>query len=336
VTELEKAGGRLFVRAPVDEILVDRATGKVMGVQLKKKQRGVPVVINAPIVISSAGLRATTKKLLKPEHVSPDTIDKIASLPLCDGHLFAFFGLEGEFHELNLPRKNLWILPGTDLDACNARFKGAGRAHSSTTSASKTSGSLSGVTDEKIGAIDGYHPGAVASFAGTEPPPFTYCGMGFPSTKDPSYNERHPGKTTAAMIAGDVPYEWFQQWEDARIHARGETYKQLKAKIGARLKKILLERYPQLEDKIVYEDYGTPLDVNFYLGRQRGESYGIRMTPAKTKADQTWLRPRIDGTPSGLFFCGQDVNSDGFAPAIFSALLCLATIDGPFFLDKPD
>ena len=39
MTELEKAGGRLFVRAPVDEILVDRATGKVMGVQLKKKQR---------------------------------------------------------------------------------------------------------------------------------------------------------------------------------------------------------------------------------------------------------------------------------------------------------
>merc|ERR1712151_1254616 len=37
VNELEKAGGRVFVRAAVDEILVDRE-GKVMGVQLKKKR----------------------------------------------------------------------------------------------------------------------------------------------------------------------------------------------------------------------------------------------------------------------------------------------------------
>merc|ERR1712151_1410651 len=107
------------------------------------------------------------------------------------------------------------------------------------------------------------------------------------------------------------------------IHARGENYKILKAKIAQRLKRLLLDRFPHLEDRIRYLDVGTPLDVNYYLGRTRGESYGLQMTPAKTTADQTWLFPKLQGTPEGLYFIGQDVNSDGFAPAIFSPMLCL-------------
>ena len=91
---------------------------------------------------------------------------------------------------------------------------------------------------------------------------------------------------------------------------------------------ILYDAYPQVKGKIKYINVGTPLDTNFYLGKTRGESYGLCVTPAKVKAEAEWLLPQIPGAPHGLYIAGQDMGSDGFAPAIMSALIACATIEG--------
>lgn len=163
------------------------------------------------------------------------------------------------------------------------------------------------------------------------PPPFGYVGLAFPSSKDPSYCKRHPGTSTCVIIAGDVPYEWFEQWADTRLHHRGADYESLKAMLGGRLKKILLDRYPHLREKILHFDVGTPLDVNYYLGKTRGESYGLKSDGAKAAAEISWLFPKMSGFPNGLYITGQDLTSDGFAPAVLSAIMTCSAIEGPRF-----
>ena len=40
--------------------------------------------------------------------------------------------------------------------------------------------------------------------------PFGYIALAFPSAKDPTH--AGSGKSTAVAIAGDVPFDWFEQW----------------------------------------------------------------------------------------------------------------------------
>jgi hypothetical protein len=55
--------------------------------------------------------------------------------------------------------------------------------------------------------------------------------LSFPSTKDPTWDERFPGRS-AAEIVTLAPFEWFEQWEDERVMKRGQDYDALKAAFG--------------------------------------------------------------------------------------------------------
>ena len=94
---------------------------------------------------------------------------------------------------------------------------------------------------------------------------------------------------------------------------------------------MMLERYPHLRDRVEYLSVGTPLDTAFYLAKSHGESYGLKMTPGKARANVEWLAPEIAGMPEGLFFTGQEVTCNGFAPSVLSALMCVAATEGPLF-----
>jgi hypothetical protein len=76
---------------------------------------------------------------------------------------------------------------------------------------------------------------------------------------------------------------------------------------------------------------GSPLTTAFYLGQPTGSSYGLLSTTEKALADFTWLypSPALPGWPSGLFLTGQHLTCDGLAPAVVSALITAAAIDGP-------
>jgi all-trans-retinol 13,14-reductase len=165
--------------------------------------------------------------------------------------------------------------------------------------------------------------------ADPERAPFGYVGLAFPSAKDPRAEVKSPGKSTGAFICGDVPWEWFEQWKDTKIHKRGADYEAFKASFKERMMAVLHEYYPSTVGRVEYVELGTPLDTNYYLGRLTGASYGIPPTPSKGKADVEWLRPEIDELPDGIFVCGQDVTVDGFAPACLSALMAMAAIEGP-------
>jgi hypothetical protein len=63
------------------------------------------------------------------------------------------------------------------------------------------------------------------------------------------------------------------------------------------------------------------LDTNAYLGKTHGSSYGIKANVAKAAADIDWLRPHMVDLPENIHIAGQDLNCDGFAPAVLTALM---------------
>mmetsp|Transcript_15530 Transcript_15530/g.44046 ORF Transcript_15530/g.44046 Transcript_15530/m.44046 type:complete len:598 (+) Transcript_15530:1-1794(+) len=112
IPTIERAGGRVLVRAPVEEILVDE-NRRVRGVRMEKG-----MVIQAPLVISAAGAHTTANKLLS-NAVLPHT--RLNHLPQRTeqsvAHIIAFVGLRGTNEELGLRSSNIWHLPcGDDFD----------------------------------------------------------------------------------------------------------------------------------------------------------------------------------------------------------------------------
>ena len=58
--------------------------------------------------------------------------------------------------------------------------------------------------------------------------------LSFPSTKDPTFSQRYPGKATVAIVTV-CPYEWFEEWKDGRVQHRGEEYEGIKNALGNQL-----------------------------------------------------------------------------------------------------
>ena len=100
------AGGEIFIRAKVKEILVNEQY-EAYGVALED---GLKVL--APIIISSAGIYNTYKNLLS-THVSHHfkLEEQLAKLKRSTGHMCLYIGLKYKKSELNLGKANYWIFP---------------------------------------------------------------------------------------------------------------------------------------------------------------------------------------------------------------------------------
>jgi all-trans-retinol 13,14-reductase len=102
--------------------------------------------------------------------------------------------------------------------------------------------------------------------------------ISFPSRKDPDYQRRYPGKSTASIIAA-ADYGPFKEWSTERVKKRGAEYEALKHNVATRMLAHLFELHPELENKIDFWELGTPLSTQHYIGAVTGESYGLAATP---------------------------------------------------------
>ncbi len=69
--------------------------------------------------------------------------------------------------------------------------------------------------------------------------------LSFPSTKDPTWNERFPGKSTCEIVSL-AAYDWFAKWKDEKVMHRGEDYEEIKQRIGKRMWEQICRFYPNL------------------------------------------------------------------------------------------
>lgn len=276
---IRRSGGEVLVRAPVSQILID-ADGKATGVTVRKG--GEDYNITAPLVISNAGIYNTYERLVPTTHRGASIQDTLSRVQHGPGAMSVFIGLDATKEELGLKAQNFWVYSSNDLDKSFDEYM-----------------SLS------------------ADKAGTEDIPLLF--ISFPSTKDPTWEQRFPGKTTCAIVTlGN--FEWFANWENGRVGKRGDEYEDIKMRIAEKMWQQTCKLFPQIQSHRVFFDVGSPVTNNYYIGASRGEIYGIdhdigRFTPEAAFQ----LRPE---TPiPGLILTGQDIFTCGFSGGMYGGLL---------------
>ena len=73
--------------------------------------------------------------------------------------------------------------------------------------------------------------------------------ISFPSAKDPLWDEKHPGKSSATIVTF-ANFDWWKDWEHERVHARGEVYEDRKKEFGEMIWAQTVSLFPQLKDKV--------------------------------------------------------------------------------------
>ncbi|XP_064108967.1 LOW QUALITY PROTEIN: all-trans-retinol 13,14-reductase-like [Macrobrachium nipponense] len=283
---IEESGGKVLVRAEVEHILLD-SEGKVCGVQVKKGSSSMDV--NAPLVISDAGVYNTYKKLLPLEVASSSNLWSVfKSCESGPGCMSVFVGLDCPAEDLDIyHRKNVWAFSDNDIDKLALDY-------------------LS-MTREEAENVD---------------VPLIF--ISFPSTKDPEWNKKYPGKTTMALVTF-IPYEWFSDWENERVMKRGDEYESIKKVFGYKAIDQACRLFPSIKDHIDYVSIGTPVTNKHYIAAPKGEIYGLDHTSARFSLwNNALLRPKTD--IPGLFLTGQDICSCGFSGALWGGFLCAGSV----------
>jgi all-trans-retinol 13,14-reductase len=145
----------------------------------------------------------------------------------------------------------------------------------------------------------------------------------FPSVKDPTWEDRFPGRTTVD-VCSYTGFERFRKFAGTSWMQRGAEYEEFKARLSAEMWKEALRFAPQLAGKVDHMELATPLTFKHFAMRDVGDFAGLAHTPERFK--QRWLRPH---TPvEGLFLTGQDVTSDGVSGAMMGGVVSASAILG--------
>jgi len=141
--------------------------------------------------------------------------------------------------------------------------------------------------------------------------------VGFPSAKDPSYNDRVPGMS-AGIVVTSVKYDFFEEWSNQKVRKRDGDYHILKHEIAEKvLNNTIWKSNPELRERVEYMEVGTPLSTAYYLNSWRGASYGLEWCCKRYYDNKYRARTKIPG----LLLTGQDICGAGWAAAFFSGIL---------------
>ncbi|XP_022528563.2 all-trans-retinol 13,14-reductase [Astyanax mexicanus] len=281
---IEKAGGAVLVKAPVNRILLNNDK-EAIGVSVMKGSEEVH--IQAPIVISDAGILNTFQKLLPKEvQVMPAIQKQLSMVKHGVAGLSIFLGLNGTKEELGLEAKNYWIYAENNLDELMEDYVSKDREHAMRTI------------------------------------PTVYLAS--PSAKDPSWEQRRPGKSTLSMVSF-APYSWFEEWKDEKVSKRAAEYNELKEELINTVLEWVYQMFPKTRGRVEYMQAGTPLTNQHYIASPKGEIYGAdhgihRFSPEYCIS----VRPQ---TPvKNLYLTGQDLFVCGYAGALAGAMVCGSAI----------
>ena len=173
------------------------------------------------------------------------------------------------------------------------------------------------------------HDANVARFANDIDSPFASLYISFPSSKDPDFANRCPGRSTVEVLTF-VPFEAFASWRDTKWKRRGAAYDSLKQNLAARLQTALERHVPAVAGKIDYAELSTPVTTRHFMNYEQGEIYGIGSTPARYSMRALGARTPI----RNLYLTGQDVTSLGVVGALFGGAVSASAVLGKNLMSK--
>ncbi|XP_053309874.1 all-trans-retinol 13,14-reductase-like [Spea bombifrons] len=280
---IQRAGGKVVVRAPVSRILMKN--GRAIGVAVQRSEG--EVCVYAPVIISDAGIFNTYERLLPPEvQTLPEVHSLLSRLQYGMGCFLVFVGLRGTSEELGLKSTNRWLYNDGDLNSLMGQF--------------------SSLEWNEV----------------FEQLPLMF--ITFPSAKDPTYSQRHPGRSCMTLLTM-APFEWFSEWKGQKPRRRGEDYHSMKMKLAQRMLERAMEEFPQIKDKVDYMEAATPVSNEYYLRAPEGSMYGAEQNCSRYQCDII-TRTRAETAVPGLYLTGQDVFSSGIAGAVHGGLICACAV----------
>jgi phytoene dehydrogenase-like protein len=167
---------------------------------------------------------------------------------------------------------------------------------------------------------DADHDGNFARFLPNPEAPFPSVYISFPSAKDPSFQNRYPGRATIDVITL-APYEWFEPWAATRWKHRGAEYEHFKARFTDRLLEQLYIYVPQVRGRVDYSELSTPLSTRHFSGYTQGEMYGLSSTPERFR-----MRLRSETPVRGLYITGQDLAMAGVVGALYGGVMAASAV----------
>lgn len=144
-----------------------------------------------------------------------------------------------------------------------------------------------------------------------------------PSAKDPTWEQRYPGRTTID-ICSLTSWSLFEKFAGTAWMKRGTEYDELKRRLREEMLEGVMRFYPQLRGKIDHAELATPLSFNHFLGRGKGDFMSYAHTPQRFS--QRWQRAH--SPVSGLYFTGQDVAAAGLSGAIVGGMVATSAVLG--------
>jgi phytoene dehydrogenase-like protein len=111
-------GGEVRTRAPVERVRVEG--GRVKGVVLAKSG----VEIDADTVVSNADLKRTLLGLVGPEHLAPETVERIQAYRMALPLFAVYLGLDVDLASLGVPNTNYWIWGSFDIEGVYEQLEG--------------------------------------------------------------------------------------------------------------------------------------------------------------------------------------------------------------------
>jgi hypothetical protein len=176
IPTITDAGGAVLVKARVQSIEIDASSGRAVGVKvcvvdLSGKAKGEAVSVRATCgVISGAGAYLTNRLVPEAHRARLGYAPMLKKVKQSISHVYAFVGMKGTAKELELRGANLWVLPvDDDYNYCGAVLDASDKGK-------------------------GDHGDPFADVGNRDDHDDMALFMGFPSCKDPSFEERFPGK----------------------------------------------------------------------------------------------------------------------------------------------
>lgn len=252
---IQRRGGYVFASSPVQAILTKKnifGQHKAVGVRVRDIDISVKKVVSDAGFLVTFGLDSSNKPALVDSDAAATQRALLHNVKgndvvhPCISDLSLFIGLDRSDQELNLPARNIWHLS-----------KDYGWNHDKAFQAM--------LSDTSPGASTAEHT------------PFLFISN--ESAKDPDFALKHPDKSTSEVFAV-VKYDLFERWADTTHESRDEEYLALKDKLTESYLQAFYLHFPQARGHVCFTSFGTPLTMNKFLGRSKGEVYAlVRMHP---------------------------------------------------------
>ena len=165
------------------------------------------------------------------------------------------------------------------------------------------------------------HDANFQSFFSNPEAEFPVVYISFPSAKDPSFNDRFPGRSTIDVITF-APYDWFTRWEEKTWRKRGNDYEAFKDSLQTRLLNVLYCHVPRTRGRVIHAELSTPLTTRHFTDHARGEIYGLAHTPERFQLRSLGTRTPV----RGLYLSGQDAAVCGVTGAIAGGILAASAV----------